>query len=200
MLFEKHPNLLKVREYDSRRGFRFAVISVFHLSNMLWSWDDYYFTSEVHTRKVLEGVSSAWPSFSIPHSKVTEYGHCMLLNGSMIFVCVHHAGEAGEKSCRATVYKLNPFDVILAFVVCWSRRCMCCVPSRFTSKVEEQKAQTVHSWYFAPLHAGIHELASCSHVRLGPCMRRCDHNEARFLAIGIDTNGPYLTSSRDAMP
>ncbi|KAG2348755.1 hypothetical protein BDR05DRAFT_378301 [Suillus weaverae] len=156
----------------------------------------------MHTRKVLEGVSSAWLLFSTPRSKVTEHRHCMLLDDSMFFVCVHHAGEAGEKSCRATVtvYKLNPFNVILAFVVCWSRRCMCCVRSRFASKVEEQKARTVHSWHSAPLHAGIHDLASCSHVlRLGhkPCIRRCDHNEARLLAMcmGIDKNGPYLTPS-----
>jgi hypothetical protein len=55
---------------------------------------------------------------------------------------------------------------------------MCCVPSRFTSIVEEQNAQTVHSWHFAPLHAGIHELASCSHVRLDQRTQvMCTHSE-----------------------
>lgn len=95
MLFGKHLNLLKVLECDSRRGFHFAVISVFHLSNMLWSWMNTISRQRrMHTRKVLEGVSSAWLSFSIPRSKVTEYRHCMLLDDSMIFVCAHHAGEA----------------------------------------------------------------------------------------------------------
>lgn len=119
MLFGKRPNLLKVLECDSRRGFHFAVIPVFRLSN-IWSWMNTISRQmRMHTRKVLEGVSSAWLSFSTPRSKITEYRHCMLLDGSMIFVCVHHAGEAGEKSCCATVCKFYPFDVILAFVVCW---------------------------------------------------------------------------------